>query len=827
MKKPVKKTKTAPSPASVLRKKAEKTISKKTSRPAKKQATLPPEKTRRMLHELQVHQIELEMQNEEMRRTQAELEVERARYFDLYDLAPVGYCTISEQGLILEANLTAAALLNMARGNLLKKLMTRFILKEDQDIYHLHLKKLFDSGELLACDLRMVKKDGTVFWAHLAGYLASNEDGTMVCRVVMSDIHERKRVEEKLRCEEERFRILAEQSSDIIVIVNREGFVTYENHAVERSLGLNSGERIGVRIFERIHPDDLKVATDTFNDFTSNKFSKDIYGPVRQIRIRHHDGSWRTFETMGSKLLINNTAESVIINLHDITERIKAEDALRESEKQYRTFFNTSRDCVYITSINGHWIDMNDAAAELFGYTSRDELMRVTIPELYATPEDRTKHINTIMEHGYAKDYPVDLRRKDGGIIHVLITSALRYDAQGKAIALMGTIKDITERKRTEAALHETERQLTTLVDNLPDCISRFDSDCRHTFVNNSVTKVFSATRDYFIGRALSECGAPGENSLLERKVRQVFEEGTLNSMEIEWQTSAGARYFDITHIPERDQYGRVVSVLGIAHDITERKKAEEELKKYREHLEELVHERTIKLEATNKELEAFSYSASHDLRAPLRTIDGFSQALLEDFADKLNTQGKDYLTRIRKATRLMAELIEDMLKLSRITRTDMDIVNVDISQIARSVINELEKSQPERKINIKIADGLEVLADPRLMRIVLENLLGNAWKFTEKNIHAEIELGITTKDGGKAFFIRDNGVGFDMDYADKLFAPFQRLHNAEEYPGTGVGLATVQRIINRHGGKTWAEGKTGEGATFYFSLHKYKVPGL
>jgi len=218
-------------------------------------------------------------------------------------------------------------------------------------------------------------------------------------------------------------------------------------------------------------------------------------------------------------------------------------------------------------------------------------------------------------------------------------------------------------------------------------------------------------------------------------------------------------------------------------------------------------------------ELEAFSYSVSHDLRAPLRTIDGFGQALLEDYDKKLDTQGKDYLARIRTATSTMAELIEDMLKLSRITRSEMDIIKVNLSNIAKSITDELRKSQPQRIVNIKIADSLEDWADPRLMRIVLENLLGNAWKFTGEKEPAEIEFGLIKKDKAEIYFVRDNGAGFDMEYEHKLFAPFQRLHNIEEYPGTGIGLAIIKRIIHRHGGKVWAEGEPDKGATFYFTL--------
>jgi light-regulated signal transduction histidine kinase (bacteriophytochrome) len=283
-----------------------------------------------------------------------------------------------------------------------------------------------------------------------------------------------------------------------------------------------------------------------------------------------------------------------------------------------------------------------------------------------------------------------------------------------------------------------------------------------------------------------------------------------------------GARdmHIDVSMFPILNAQGELTNVVCQWVDITERKKSEEALEKYREHLEDLVRERTIKLEASNNELEAFSYSASHDLRAPLRTIDGFSQAILEDCEDKLNIQGKDYLIRIRAATKRMADLIEDLLQLSRIARTELNIEKINLTRIARSIIDEWQKSQPQRHVEIKIADGLEDAADSRLMRITLDNLLGNAWKFTEKQAKAVIEFGCTKEGGKKVYFIRDNGAGFDMAYADKLFAPFQRLHNEEEFPGTGIGLALVRRIIHRHGGKVWTEGQAGKGATFYFSLH-------
>lgn len=273
----------------------------------------------------------------------------------------------------------------------------------------------------------------------------------------------------------------------------------------------------------------------------------------------------------------------------------------------------------------------------------------------------------------------------------------------------------------------------------------------------------------------------------------------------------------------------------ALEDQLAERKRSEKELRKTRDHLDQLVIERTSQLEATNRELEAFAYSVSHDLRAPLRSIDGFSLALFECCADKLDSEGKSYLQRVRVAAGRMGELIDDMLTLSRITRSEMHRAHVDLSALAKGVADELKAAEPDREVQITVQSGLAADCDAHLLRVVMNNLLGNAWKFTGKTENPKIKFGArnsecpscstprpasrSPRSDGVAYFVRDNGAGFDMTYAEKLFGAFQRLHSTEEFPGTGIGLATVQRVINRHGGRVWAEGEVGKGATFYFTL--------
>jgi light-regulated signal transduction histidine kinase (bacteriophytochrome) len=237
------------------------------------------------------------------------------------------------------------------------------------------------------------------------------------------------------------------------------------------------------------------------------------------------------------------------------------------------------------------------------------------------------------------------------------------------------------------------------------------------------------------------------------------------------------------------------------------------------EELENRVAERTRELEASNQELEAFSYSVSHDLRAPLRTIDGFSLALEEDFAENLDAQGRDYISRVRNGVQRMGTLIDSLLQLSRVARSDVQRERMDLSQLATMVFREIQAADPEREVNWIAQPGVMAEADPRLMRIAFENLIGNAWKFTARTPDATVTFGTSPQNGKTVYFLRDNGAGFDMNYVDRLFTAFQRLHGEREFKGSGIGLATVSRIIRRHHGSIWAEGEPGKGATFFFTL--------
>ena len=286
-------------------------------------------------------------------------------------------------------------------------------------------------------------------------------------------------------------------------------------------------------------------------------------------------------------------------------------------------------------------------------------------------------------------------------------------------------------------------------------------------------------------------------------------------------QRTGNYRWHLIRAVPIRDGHNEIMSWFGTCTDIEDQKQVEGQVRELNNALERRVSERTAQLQASNKELEAFSYSVSHDLRAPLRSIDAFSQLVREDYEDKLDEQGKQYLGIVGDASRQMGRLIDDLLHLSRVTRSEIRRQPVNFSVIAEQIIARLRQAEPERQVEVVIAPNLIAEGDERLLRIALENLLSNAWKFTSHQPHARIEVGSEEREGETEFFVRDNGAGFDMAYAAKLFGAFQRLHSTVEFPGHGIGLATVQRIISRHGGQIRAHAAVDRGATFYFSLPK------
>lgn len=384
------------------------------------------------------------------------------------------------------------------------------------------------------------------------------------------------------------------------------------------------------------------------------------------------------------------------------------------------------------------------------------------------------------------------------------------------------SIDERLQRQRTEEALKQAHRKLSLHIEQTPLAVLEIDADRKITQWNRAAERTFGYSRSAILSQSVSKLAPRGTAAERRRAFAELLRSGVSERVVSENVTADGRTVVcEWYNTPVLDEHGDATGLIAIANNITELVESRREIVALNRNLERRVEERTERLQAVNAELEAFSYSVSHDLRAPLRSVDGFSQMLLRRYRDRLDDTGIDYLERVRNAAVRMSQLIDDLLKLSRVTRATLSRQPVDMTTLSRDVGAELERRHPECKVDFTVAGGLTVHADPHLLRIAMVNLLQNAWKFTARNKQAVVAVGRTEYRGRTAFYVRDNGAGFDMRYVDKLFGAFQRLHRDDDYPGTGIGLATVQRIIHRHGGEVWAESCVGKGATFYFTVDR------
>ncbi|MFO7448080.1 MAG: PAS domain S-box protein [Ignavibacteriaceae bacterium] len=497
----------------------------------------------------------------------------------------------------------------------------------------------------------------------------------------------------------------------------------------------------------------------------------------------------------------------------EITERKKAEDILKESEERFRSLFENHPLPMWVYDPETlKFLEVNEAAVMKYNY-SHDEFMNMRITDIRPS-EDIPKLLENLKQIRLVREYsgPWHHRLKNGEIINVEIFSCkINYLRHNSVLVV---VVDVTEQLEAERELKASEERFRTTLDNMMEGCQIIDFNWRYIYINNIAAKQGHYQTNDFIGKTIMEMYPGIENTEFYEVLKTCMLKRTSKKMTNEFiypDGSSGWFELDIEPVPE--------GVFILSTDITREKKLNDELTKHREHLEDLVKERTTQLHAANKELEAFSYSVSHDLRAPLRHIDGFTGLLLKHTKNKLDEKGVHYLNMILDSVKQMGILIDELLIFSRMGRVEMRTTLTDLNKSVKEVISGYSIDIEGRNIEWKIETLPKVEADPSMIKLVFQNLIGNSLKYTRPREKVEIEIGRINKDSEVIIYVRDNGVGFDMRYIDKLFGVFQRLHHSDEFEGTGIGLANVHRIISRHGGKTWAEGKIGKGATFYFSL--------
>ncbi|WP_373531427.1 PAS domain S-box protein [Vampirovibrio sp.] len=643
---------------------------------------------------------------------------------------------------------------------------------------------------------------------------------------------ERKKTLVKLRNHEARYQSIFSSQTIGILVASLEGPVLEVNDAYLKMIGYTRAqfEREGLR-WDQITPpeyreQDLQKVAEIYKNGFAREYEKQYV---------HQDGH-RVDVWLSGIARIAGSADQVVSYVQDITERKRMERSLRDSEARFRTLADSVPVLIWLTDANGQVVYANQVYAQSVaesGWSAEGLALEEDRWLDWVHPHDQAQ-VSLLMEdaaqrcEGY--QYQCRIQCHKGSYRWMQVTGLPRLTTEGAWLGYVSSAVDITEQKEMhqllDEAIQERTRQLqksnallSSIVENVPAMIFFKEAEELRFELFNKAGKALVGfdEDDLLLGKNDYDFFPEAQARFFIEKDRETLRGKSLVDIPEEpLQTRQGElRYLHTKKVPILDDQGEAAYLLGISVDITELKQSQEAIRCLNLQLQTQIHH----LNVLNQELESFSYSVSHDLRAPLRTIDGFSQAILEDCAHTLEGDALRYLQRIREGSQQMAQLIDDMLNLSRLARENLNKETINLSALVQQVVVDLQAGEPERQVAIRIQEPLFAEADARLMRAVLENLIGNAWKFTAYSPDACIEFGLTEQHGKPVYFVRDNGAGFDMAYAHQLFGTFQRLHNAAEFAGTGVGLASAQRVIHRHGGEIWAYGEVGKGATFYFTL--------
>ena len=612
----------------------------------------------------------------------------------------------------------------------------------------------------------------------------------------------------------------------MIVAIGLDETVTLANRKAADVIGCPASEIVGKNWFEQFIPrEHRQPLRGLFQQLIRGdvELTARAEGSIRCWNGRNRQIAWRN-------TVLRDPVGNVVGTLssgEDVSAQRLAERRLRESNEHLRLALRAARLGTWTWDVHTGDFELDQGWAQMLGRDARDLEPHISTWESLIHPHDKqlvTKALDDCLQERLSL-FQVECRMRsvpdEWRWVRVTGSIAAR-DSQGRPSRMSGVQADAHERIVAERALHEREALLSRAERIAHVGSWEWDLAQNQMRWSEELRNILGLEAEITPSRAsLLDRTHPSNRDELS-KAMDAATVGADRGFSLEHvvvQPGGAERVVQHTAETVSDQDGRALRVMGTLQDITVRRRIEAEVRELNEELERRVRDRTAELEAANHELEAFAYSVSHDLRAPLRAIDGFGQALEEDFGTELTSDARTYLARIRSGAHRMGALIDDLLALSRLTRVPMRRQQVYLGAIAVEVAADLRSAEPDRDVEVRIGDDLETQGDPTLLQAVMQNLISNAWKFTRGRQPGCIEVNRNTAGDETVFYVRDNGAGFDMKYADKLFGAFQRLHSPREFEGTGIGLATVQRIVRRHGGRVWAEGVEGKGATFYFTL--------
>lgn len=655
--------------------------------------------------------------------------------------------------------------------------------------------------------------DGSLRTYSISGLPRFDAGGTFLgYRGVGHDITGAARAEAALRQSESQLRQIADNMPAMFAHFTLDGgrICAYSNDRYAGFFGLTAEQAVGMHLHDILGEETLAALEPYWRRVEAGEV-------VRYERSRREKNGREVHIDVWLQPQRNKTGTvtGVYAMINDITPRKEMELALRKSKTQLVKAQEVAQTGSWELDIPANRLTWSEEAYRIFGIAPGTPLTYDLFMQR-VHPDDRAA-VNAAWAAAMAgAPYDIEHRIIDGAVRWVRERAEIELDADGAPLEGIGTVQDITERKEAELKL----RLAASVFENSLEGVTITDAERNIIAVNNAFTRITGYAADEVIGRNPRFLKSGRQDRGFYAAMWLAIEQNGLWSGEVWNRRKSGESYPEILSITAiRDERGRTLHYIGIFTDITDIKRAEEAVRAVNAGLEQRVRERTAELEASNRELEAFSYSVAHDLRGPLRGIEGFAHVIAEDYAHALDDAGRGHLARIQQAAKRLAQLIDDLLELARIMRVDMHRREVDLSALAHAVARDLQAGS-ERTVRFHIAPDLKARADPTLMTAALGNLLENAWKFTAREPIARIEFDADINGAAPAsFYVRDNGAGFDPTYAGKLFQPFQRLHHPDEFAGTGIGLATTARIIQRHGGRIWAEGSPGLGATFRFTL--------